>query len=69
MINFSGQDLTLIATALANELSKGKTADEAALLGSLISMIGDAVAVISAKKSIEETSQKNNDNKMNELKK
>jgi len=60
MINFSGQDLTLIGTALANEIARGKTADETGLLGALITMIGDTITLISLKKSIEESKQSGN---------
>ena len=65
MIKFTGQDLTLIGTAIANEIANGKTADETGLLGALLTMIGDAVTLISLKKAVEESKQNNNSNNNN----
>lgn len=63
MIKISGQDLNLIGAALANEISKGKTADELNLLGAFFNLVGDAISVISAQKSIEESKKDTVQNK------
>jgi len=61
MINLLGQDLTIISAALANEIARGKTADEAGLLGAFLTTVGDAVSMISLTKSIKEAKQKSDD--------
>lgn len=45
-----GDDLVLVAAAIAISISQGKSATEVNILGELFSAIGDNLAIIAAKK-------------------
>ena len=46
-----GQDLVALASASAIALAKGKTTDELDVMGSFLTMVGDALALMSARQS------------------
>lgn len=48
----SGENITAAVTAAANILSQGMSIDEMNLLAVLFSMLGDAIGVIAAARSI-----------------